>query len=63
MNLGGGIKEDDSVALSKERFGAYKLPFYNLKQIYDSDVYEKLCTQKGLKASDKSGYFPVYRKS
>ncbi|MBK7158102.1 MAG: hypothetical protein IPH77_05970 [Ignavibacteria bacterium] len=63
MNLGGGIKEDDSVALSKERFGAYKLPFYNLKQIYDSDVYEKLCTQKGFKASDKSGYFPVYRKS
>ncbi|MBK8382824.1 MAG: hypothetical protein IPL16_13255 [Ignavibacteria bacterium] len=63
MNLGGGIKEDDSVALSKERFGAYKLPFYNLKQIYDQDVYEKLCTQKGFKASDKSGYFPVYRKS
>ena len=63
MNLGGGIKEDDSVALSKERFGAYKLPFYNLKQIYDQDAYEKLCTQKGFKASDKSGYFPVYRKS
>lgn len=63
MNLGGGIKEDDSVALSKERFGAFKLPFYNLKQIYDQDVYEKLCIQKGFKASDKSGYFPVYRKS
>ena len=63
MNLGGGIKEDDNVALSKERYGAYKLPFYNLKQIYDTETYEKLCMQKGLKSDDKSGYFPVYRRS
>lgn len=63
MNLGGGIKEDDSVALSKERFGAYKLPFYNLKEIYDKEIYEKLCLQKGFKSDDKSGYFPAYRKS
>ncbi len=63
MNLGGGIKEDDSVALSKERFGAFKLPFYNLKEIYDPELYEKLCLQKGFKTDDKSGYFPAYRKS
>ena len=62
MNLGGGIKEDDSVALSKERFGAYKLPFMNLKQVYDKDVYDKLCREKGIDAADMSGYFPGYRK-
>ncbi len=63
MNLGGGLKEDDSVALSKERFGGYKLPFLNLKQIYDKDVYEKLCKDKGVNADDMNGYFPAYRKS
>lgn len=63
MNLGGGIKEDDNVALSKQRFGAFKLPFYNLKEIYDQEIYEKLCLQKGFKSDDMSGYFPAYRKS
>lgn len=62
MNLGGGIKEDDSVALSKERFGAYKLPCINLKQIYDKKVYDQLCSEKGVDANDMSGYFPAYRK-
>lgn len=63
MNLGGGIKEDDSVALSKERFGAYKLPFLNLKQIYNEDVYERLCKEMGHNSEDRSGYFPAYRKN
>ena len=63
MNLGGGIKEDDSVALSKERFGAFKLPFLNLKQIYDKTVYEKLCNETGADANDLKGYFPAYRSS
>lgn len=63
--LGGGLKEDDNVALSKERFGGYKLPFFNLKQIYKLDVYEKLCEEKNLSFEDinnKEGYFPAYRK-
>lgn len=63
MNLGGGLNEDDNVALSKERFGAYKLPFMNLKQIYDEDIYSKLCHEKGIDATDRSGYFPAYRKN
>ena len=42
MNLGGGLKEDDNVAMSKERFGTYKLPLINLKQIYDPAVYHAL---------------------
>ena len=63
MNLGGGINEDDNVALSKERFGAYKLPFNNLKQVYDEDIYNKLCHEKGIDAIDRTGYFPAYRKN
>lgn len=63
MNLGGGIKEDDSVALSKERFGAYKLPFINLRQIYDADIYDRLCRETGTDSINRSGYFPAYRKN
>lgn len=62
MNLGGGIKEDDNIARSKQRFGAYKLSFINLKQVYDIDMYEKLCLQKNIDPNDRSGYFPAYRK-
>lgn len=62
MNLGGGIREDDSVALSKERFGAFKLPFVNLKQIYDKEIYLKLCKDTGNDGNNMNGYFPEYRK-
>lgn len=62
MNLGGGIREDDSVALSKQRFGAYKLPFINLKQIYNHDAYNFLCEEKDINPDERSGYFPAYRK-
>ncbi|MBA3705989.1 MAG: hypothetical protein H0W84_08855 [Bacteroidetes bacterium] len=62
MSLGGGIKEDDSVALSKERFGSYKLPFINLKQIYNKDIYNKLCSEQGKDPDNIEGYFPAYRK-
>lgn len=62
LNLGGGIREDDSVALSKQRFGAYKLPFINLKQVYNKEIYESLCLKKGIDPEDRSEYFPAYRK-
>jgi len=63
MNLGGGLREDDSIAMSKERFGAYKLPFVNLKQVYNSNVYEKLCAEVKADPDDRNGYFPAYRKN
>lgn len=63
LNLGGGLKEDDNVALSKERFGAYKLPFNNLKQVYNKDLYKSLCINAGQDPDDLNGYFPAYRKS
>lgn len=63
MNLGGGSKTDDSIDQSKQRFGSYRLPFVNLRQVYDPNVYEKLCNEKGADAFDRKGYFPAYRKN
>jgi hypothetical protein len=63
MSLGGGSKTDDSIDKSKQRFGSYGLPFINLKQVYNPDVYAKLCNEKGLDGLDRTGYFPVYRKN
>ena len=62
MNLGGGIREDDKLALSKDRYGGYKLPFVNLKQIYNPEIYNQLCKDAGADAGDRRGYFPAYRK-
>ncbi|MBS1516786.1 MAG: hypothetical protein JSS91_01725 [Bacteroidetes bacterium] len=62
LNLGGGLKEDDNVALSKERFGGYKLPFRNLKQIYRREIYDSLCSDLNIDNEDLKGYFPAYRK-
>lgn len=63
LNLGGGLKADDNIALSKERFGAFKLPFNNLKQVYNKDIYKSLCINAGQDPDDFNGYFPAYRKS
>lgn len=62
MNLGGGSITGDSIDESKQRFGAYGLPFVNLKQIYDLNIYDKLCKDKGVDL-ENSGYFPAYRKN
>ena len=59
MNLGGGSNIDDSIALSKQRFGAVAYPFVNLRQIYDQKVYDLLSK----KFPGKEGYFPSYRSS
>lgn len=59
MNLGGGSREDDSIALSKQRYGAYALPFRSLRQIYDTAAYRELCRSAG--SEHNTGYFPAYR--
>jgi hypothetical protein len=63
FNLGGGVRENDNVARSKERFGPTKLPFRALKQVYNRSVYEKLCREVGVDPADRTGYFPGYRSS
>mgnify|MGYP001220226752 CR=1 FL=1 len=59
MNLGGGSNDDDSIAHSKKRYGAYGLPFKSLAQIYDRSAYDTLCARTGADMNDK--YFPAYR--
>jgi len=61
LNLGGGVRENDSIARSKEFFGPIKLPFRALKQVYDQEIYEKLCRRRGADPGDKTGYFPGYQ--
>lgn len=60
FNLGGGA--GTSLGDFKERFGCKKLPLRSIKQIYEPEIYAKLCQRAQVDPSDKSSYFPAYRK-
>jgi len=62
FNFGGGIRENDKLAEFKERFGSQKLPLKCLKEIYNPEIYQKLCQQVNADPNDMTGYFPPYRK-
>jgi hypothetical protein len=62
LNLGGGVRENDGVAQFKERFGAMKLPLKCLKQVYEPEIYGKLCQMVYADPNDRRGYFPSYRR-
>jgi len=57
LNLGGGIREDDSLAEFKRRLGGRRVPLVSLHQIYDAGAYRALCDVAGT----DGGYFPAYR--
>lgn len=61
LNLGGGVRANDSLAWFKERFGGRKLSLRCLKQIYNPEIYATLCAQVGADPADRTGYFPAYR--
>jgi hypothetical protein len=61
LNLGGGNRENDTLAWAKQRFGAERAPFRALKQVYRPDVYVRLCRSAGTDPADRQGYFPGYR--
>ena len=63
LNLGGGVRADDSLGWFKERFGGRKMALSCLKQIYDPAIYADLCAQVGGDPEDRTGYFPAYRSS
>jgi hypothetical protein len=63
LNLGGGVRENDRIARSKERFGPINLWFRALKQVYNRELYEELCHRRAADPNDKTGYFPAYRSS
>jgi len=61
LNLGGGVREGDSIADFKQRFGARKIALKSLKQVYRPEIYEQLCSLANRDPVDHSGYFPAYR--
>jgi hypothetical protein len=63
LNVGGGLREDDSLAQFKQRFGAGKAPFKCLKQVYEPATYKALCRRANADPDNLSGYFPAYRNS
>jgi hypothetical protein len=62
LNLGGGVRENDGIAESKQYYGAKQFPLKCLKQVYEPRVYEKLCQQINADPNDRVGYFPPYQK-
>jgi hypothetical protein len=60
LNLGGGPRQADPVAQSKERFRARGVPFRSRRQIFRRDVYEALCLDAGVDDPERSAYFPAY---
>lgn len=63
FNIGGGIKEGDSLAQYKQRLGGHAAKFKCLKQIYDQEAFTMLCEQKKINPLHIEGYFPPYRVS
>ncbi|MEX0686717.1 MAG: hypothetical protein WD267_03550 [Balneolales bacterium] len=60
LNLGGGVRQGDSLSQFKERFGGIEYTLKSLNQIYNEDTYEELC--KGIiNKFDLTNYFPPYR--
>jgi hypothetical protein len=62
LNLGGGVQADDKIAEYKRRFGSKQLPLKCLKQVYNQQIYEKVCQNINTDPNDKTGYFPLYQK-
>jgi hypothetical protein len=61
VNLGGGSRENDDVAKSKQRFGPQRMPLRALRQIYRPEAYAELCRSAGVHAASSIDYFPAYR--
>lgn len=62
LDLGGGIREKDSLAEFKRRFGGDALPLKALRQVYNPEIFAKLCRKMNVSPESK-GYFPPYRRS
>ena len=61
LNLGGGAREGDAIALAKQRYRPRRLPLRALRQVYRPDLYTELCNEAGVSRTGTAGYFPAYR--
>ena len=60
LNLGGGVVPGDNLEDFKMRFGGIRKPLKPLREIFNADIYNKLCIESGI-AGENSKYFPAYR--
>lgn len=58
LNLGGGKA---SLSEFKRRFGGKQYALRCLKQVYEPEIYQKLCQQVNADQNNMAGYFPAYR--
>lgn len=61
LNLGGGGREDDSIARAKRRLRPRRLPLLAMREVYRPGAYAELCRSVGADPGQKTGYFPAYR--
>jgi hypothetical protein len=61
LHLGGGIRRGDELAKAKLRYGTDVAEFNSFKQIFDREVYDRLCSAAGCDPDGIAGYFPPYR--
>jgi hypothetical protein len=59
LNLGGGARPNDGIADFKRRFGATEVPLLSLRQVYQPELFERLCRSAGADPYG-AGYFPGY---
>ena len=59
LNLGGGVRPGDGLAVFKRRFGGHPAPLRAVRQVYDERVFAALCARSGVSRED--GRFPPYR--
>jgi hypothetical protein len=60
INLGGGLKTDDSLDAFKRRFGGKHHTLKVIKQVINENKYNELCTDFGCSAEYDNKYFPPY---
>jgi hypothetical protein len=60
LNLGGGLREGDSLAEFKRRFGSEMHPVPCVKQIYDPERYARLCREAHPTGVPERSFFPAY---
>jgi len=59
LNMGGGVRDGDGVAMFKQRFNGSPRKVISIGQIYNRDLYDRLCLEAG--NPDPSRWFPPYR--
>jgi hypothetical protein len=63
LNLGGGVRAGDGVAVFKQRFGPDARPLRTLRSVYRPQEHEALCRAAGADPEERHGFFPPYRRS